>query len=483
MIPRHVDVLVVGAGISGIDAAYRLQTECPHNTFVILEGRERLGGTWDLFRYPGIRSDSDMHTMGFPFRPWTGTNALAGGSAILSYVEDTAAAFGIDRKIRYGMRVEAARWSSERSRWTLDVRDTAHGRLAEVECSFLFMCSGYYSYDTGTKPTLPGHERCRARVVHPQHWPSQLDYAGKRVIVIGSGATAVSIVPEMAKRAAHVTMLQRSPSYFLNIPLRDTVADWTRAVLPANAAHAITKWRNVLLAEWLYASCRAFPKIAQRLLIGGVRQALPDGTDVATHFTPSYGPWDQRVCIVPGGDLFEAFRSGRASVVTDHFTAFTERGVALRSGAVLDADVVVTATGLELQNFGGAELFVDDERVDPGNTVAYRDMMLSGVPNFAYASGYLSNSCTLKCDLTARFVCRLLRRMEREGVTQCRPQRDPDVERRPLLAVTSGYFQRMEHTLPKQGTRGPWRAEQNYIRDALAVRYAGMRLPELELAR
>ena len=479
---RYIDVLIVGAGISGIDAAYHLQTRCPAKTFRILEGRDRLGGTWDLFRYPGVRADSDMYTLGFPFRPWTGANAIVDGRSILAYLGETAATFGIDRKIDYGMHVERARWKSNVARWTVDVRDTS-GRLTQLSTSFLFLCCGYYDYDHGITPELPGHERCRARIVHPQHWPSDLDHTGKRIVVIGSGATAVSLVPELAKRAAHVTMLQRSPTYFISIPQRDRLANWTRDLLSARPAHTITRWRNILLSTGFYAYCRRFPTHARRMLVDRVRRALPEGTDIAGHFTPSYQPWDQRLCLIPDGDLFETIRRGRASVVTDHFETFTETGVALRSGNVLDADLIVTATGLRLKNFGGIELEVDGVRIDVAKSMLYRDMMIADVPNLAFADGYYTASWTLKCDLTSRYVCRLLDHMQRKGFAHCRPRRDPSVEERPLIDLAAGYVQRASDELPRQGATGPWRAHQNHLVDLLAIQSDRFRAPALEFVR
>ncbi|HEY8038560.1 MAG TPA: NAD(P)/FAD-dependent oxidoreductase, partial [Polyangiaceae bacterium] len=355
----HLDVLIVGAGISGISAAYHIQTRCPTRSYAILEGRPRMGGTWDLFRYPGIRSDSDMYTLGYSFRPWTQPKAIADGPAILTYLCETAEAYGIDRKIRYGHRVERARWSSKDARWTVEARDATTGQLVELTCSFLFVCAGYYDYDEGYTPELAGREKFRGRIVHPQQWTPDVEYEGKRVVVIGSGATAVTLVPELSRRAAHVTMLQRSPTYVVSLPARDRIADWMRARLPSESAYAVTRWKNVLFGMAFYAWSRRFPEQAKRFLVGQVKKAVKGKVDVATHFTPSYNPWDQRLCLVPDGDLFDTLREGRASVVTDHIDTFTETGIRLRSGQELEADLVVTATCLKLKFLGGMHIEVD----------------------------------------------------------------------------------------------------------------------------
>ena len=473
MDPTHVDVLVVGAGISGIGAAYHLQTRCPGKTYAILEGRETMGGTWDLFRYPGIRSDSDMYTLGFSFRPWTNPKAIADGPAILQYLRDTAEAFGIDRKIRYGLRVERARWSSREAKWTVDVREVSSGRTIHYTCGFLFMCAGYYDYNAGYTPELAGKERFRGRVVHPQQWSPDVDYEGKRVVVIGSGATAVTLVPELAKKAAHVTMLQRSPSYVLSVPERDPIADWLREHLPSEPAYAITRWKNVLLGMGFYNYSRYFPAHARKLLVGLVNKQIGHRVDIDPHFTPSYKPWDQRLCFVPDGDLFEALRSGRAEIVTDHIESFTETGLRLRSGATLDADLVVTATGLNLKFLGGLGFDVDGEHIESSDTLVYKGMMFSDVPNLAFAVGYTNASWTLKCDLTSAYVCRLLNYMSEHGHTQCVPRRnDPSLKAEPIINFSSGYVQRALDQMPKQGSFAPWKLYQNYALDLLTLRHA-----------
>ena len=460
----HVDVLIVGAGISGIDAAYHVQTSCPDTSYAIYEARDTLGGTWDLFRYPGIRSDSDMYTLGFPFRPWTNGKAIADGDSILAYIRETAEMYGIDRHIRYGHRIEQASWAD--GRWT--VHGTADGAPVRLTCKFLFLCSGYYDYAEGYTPELAGRDRFRGQIIHPQHWPEDLDYAGKRIVVIGSGATAVTLVPALAKHAAHVTMLQRSPTYIMSRPARDRIADWLRDKLPSQHAYSLTRWKNVLLGAAFYAYSRRYPAHAKKLLIEGVRRMVPN-VDVEKHFTPRYNPWDQRLCLVPDADLFAALRDGTVSVVTDEIDTFTETGIALASGAQLEADIIVTATGLKLRRFGGLSLAVDGAPVEIPQAMVYKGMMLSEVPNLAFATGYTNASWTLKCDLTSRYVCRLINYMAKHGYREVRPRRDPTMTEVPLLDFTSGYVQRSITEFPKQGTRVPWRLYQNYPRDLFMI--------------
>jgi monooxygenase len=474
---EHVDVLIVGAGLSGIGAAHFLQERCPTKTYAILEGRERLGGTWDLFRYPGIRSDSDMYTLGYSFKPWTNPQAIADGASILAYIRETAEHAGIDRRIRYGQRAVRARWSSADARWRVEL---ASG--ATLSCSFLYLCTGYYNYAAGYTPAFPGRERFTGRVVHPQQWTDDIAWAGKRVVVIGSGATAVTLVPELAKQAAHVTMLQRSPTYILSLPSRDPIADWLRERLPERTAYGLTRWKNVLLGMGFYHYTRRFPERANRWVIGTALRQLRDLPDAERHFTPSYNVWDQRLCLAPDGDLFAALRAGTASIVTDHIATFTETGIALASGPHLDADLIVSATGLQLQFFGGIALEVDGHAIDPPTTMVYKGSMVSGVPNLAFASGYTNASWTLKCDLTAMFVCRLLAHMDRHGYRRCTPRRDAAVGELPLLDFSSGYIQRALPTLPKQGTVRPWRLYQNWAFDRIVLERARIDEPALELS-
>lgn len=467
---EHFDVVVVGAGISGVGQGYHLQTRCPDRSYVILEGRAALGGTWDLFRYPGIRSDSDMHTLGFSFHPWTAAKSIADGPSIRAYVEETARAYGIDRHIRFRHHVIDASWSTEDARWTVAATGPS-GEPLTFTCNFLCMCSGYYNYAKGYTPAFPGAERFDGRIVHPQHWPEDLDYDGKRVVVIGSGATAVTLVPEMAKRAGHVTMLQRSPTYVVSRPAEDKVANWLRARLPAKAAYGITRWKNVLLGMVFYRMAKKRPERFKQRLIGMVRDHLGPEYDVATHFTPRYNPWDQRLCLVPDADLFAALKRGDASVVTDTIETFDESGIRLASGEHLDADVVVTATGLELQLLSDIRFSKDGVPIDLSRAIQYKGMMFSDVPNLAYTFGYTNASWTLKADLVAMYVCRLLNTMRKRGLRQATPHSDDaSMMTEPFVDFTSGYIQRAEHKLPKQGSRKPWKLNQNYALDVLALR-------------
>ena len=470
--PEHLDVLVIGAGLSGIGAAYHLQTRCPGVTYAILEAREAIGGTWDLFRYPGVRSDSDMFTLGYGFRPWREAKAIADGPSILRYIRDTAAEHGIDRKIRFRHRIRRVAWSSELARWTVEAERAGSGETVRLTCGFLLMCSGYYSYDSGHAPDFPGLARFAGRIVHPQFWPADYDDAGKRVVVIGSGATAVTLVPELARTAAHVTMLQRSPTYMVARPSRDATADRLRRRLPAKLAHGAARWKNIALSLYFYRLARRRPARVKAALIGMVTQALGKDYDVATHFTPRYNPWDQRLCLVPDADMFRAIRGGRASVVTDAIDSFTETGVRLASGAELPADIIVTATGLKLNLLGDVAVFVDGARVDPAQCLSYKGTMLSDVPNLAAVFGYTNASWTLKADLIAAWVCRLLNHMRRHGYATATPQRDCAAAVAPFIDFSSGYVQRAIHMLPKQGARDPWRVHQNYLRDLRAFRFA-----------
>jgi monooxygenase len=478
-----VDVLVVGAGLSGIGAGYHLQTLCPQLSYAIVEARDAIGGTWDLFRYPGIRSDSDMYTLGYRFRPWKGAKAIADGGDILAYVRDTAREHGIDRKIRFGHRVDHASWSSATARWTVHLTKT-DGTQTAIRCRFLFMCSGYYDYDAGYTPDFPGIGDFRGSVVHPQKWTDDVDYAGKRVVVIGSGATAVTLVPSLAEKAAHVTMLQRSPSWIMSRPGRDVVADFLRDKLGAGRAHDLTRWKNVLLGMAWFQFCRAYPARARALLLAGVRAGVGKDFDVGTHFTPSYDPWDQRLCLVPDDDLFRAIKAGTVEVVTDHIEAFTETGVKLRSGRIIEADLVVTATGLRVVFMGKATLEVDGKPVEPTKLYNYKGSMFSDVPNFAAVFGYTNASWTLKADLVCEFVCRLLNRMEEKGYAYAVPRvNGPDLDAVPIIDFSSGYVKRALDHAPKQGTRAPWRLYQNYVLDLLGLRYRTVEDAELELHR
>lgn len=472
--PEHFDVLVIGAGLSGIGSAWHLQGRCPDHTWAILEARDEIGGTWDLFRYPGIRSDSDMYTLGYRFRPWRDPKAIADGPSIKAYVEEVARDYGIERKIRFQHRMVRAEWRSDEARWTVDAEVGPERRPARFTCGFLHACTGYYRYDRGYTPEWPGTERFRGLIVHPQHWPEDLDYRGRRVVVIGSGATAVTLVPAMLEghdAAAHVTMLQRSPTYIVGLPSRDRVADALLRALPERLAYALVRWKNVLRQMLYYQLSRRRPEAMKRLIRKGVRIALGDDYDVDTHFSPRYDPWDERLCIVPDNDLFRAIREGLASVVTDHIETFTETGIRLRSGEHLEADIIITATGLEVEILSGVTLVVDGREVDLSKTLSYKGMMYSDVPNLASSLGYTNASWTLRADLVSEHVCRLLRYMRRHGYVQCTARRrGSSLTEEPVFNLESGYVLRALPGMPKQGSQAPWRFNQNYVSDLFALR-------------
>jgi monooxygenase len=481
----HFDVLIVGAGLSGIGAAWHLQKKCPGRSFAILEGREASGGTWDLFRYPGVRSDSDMYTLGYRFRPWKEAKAIADGPSILKYIREVASDHGIDAKIRYSHKVVGAAWSTPDARWTVDLEvgpENGQGReRRQLTCGFLWMCSGYYSYDKGYLPEFAGMERFKGRIAHPQKWTPDIDYAGKKVVVIGSGATAVTLVPSMADDgkgggAAHVTMLQRSPTYMAMRPSQDPFATKMRKRLPLKLAYAVTRWKNVLLGMYFFQMCKRQPDRVKELLLGGVRKMLGPDHDIETHFTPRYNPWDQRLCLVPDADFFRAMRRGKVDVVTDHIDTFTETGIRLKSGKELAADLVVTATGLVLVPVGGAKLTVDGQPVDLSQRFIYKGMMYSDVPNLASVFGYTNASWTLKADLVSEYVCRILNHMDRGGWRICMPRNDdPTLSEEPWVSFSSGYIQRALAHQPKQGSRRPWKLYQNYALDLLSLRFGSIR--------
>ncbi len=469
--PAHVDVLIVGAGLSGIGAACHLRTQAPAASYAIVEARGASGGTWDLFRYPGVRSDSDMFTLGYPFRPWTDDRAIVGGQEILRYLRETAAAYGVDQRIRYHRRVVAAQWSAALARWTVTVEHTQTAERTQWTCGLLYLCSGYYRYDEGYTPSWPGQDDFAGRIVHPQHWPEDLDVAGQRIVVIGSGATAVTLVPALAQAGAEVIMLQRSPSYVLALPAHDPIAALLRRVLPERPAYAAVRWKNARIATAIYHLCQAHPARARTMLRNGVRRRLPAGYDVDKHFNPAYEPWDQRMCLVPDNDFFKAIRSGHADVVTDHIEAITRTGLRLRSGTELEADIIVTATGLNLQPLGGIELTVDGAPVRAREHVAYKAMMLEGVPNLVFAIGYTNASWTLKVDLVAEFVVRLLRFMAARDYAVVTPRLPAEpMPTSSFIEMTSGYFERARDLLPLQGDRAPWRLRQHYFKDAALFR-------------
>ncbi|GAA4489259.1 NAD(P)/FAD-dependent oxidoreductase [Rhodococcus olei] len=473
MTADHLDVLIVGAGLSGIGAAHHVQDAFPGRSYAILEAREAIGGTWDLFRYPGIRSDSDMQTLGYRFRPWTDEKSIADGPAILEYVRSTAAAAGIDKRTRFGHRVIRADWSSADRRWTVTAEHG--GETVTLTARFLYTCTGYYRYDEGYTPHFEGTDRFHGRIVHPQHWPEDLDYAGKKVVVIGSGATAVTLVPSMAADAGHVTMLQRSPTYIASLPAKDPIANSLRRVLGNRLAYPITRWKNVAFSTATYQLSQRLPGLVKSVLRRAQERQLPAGYDIDTHFTPRYNPWDQRMCLVPDGDLFRAIRRGTASIVTDRIETFTERGLALESGAELDADVIVTATGLNLLAFGGIELCLDGTPVSLRDTLAYKGMMLGGVPNFVFTIGYTNASWTLKADLVAEYFCRLLARMDERGESVCVPVNDdPTLTTRPLLDFDAGYVQRSLDAFPRAGARAPWQLGMSYVHDLVTLRHRSL---------
>lgn len=479
---EHTDVLIIGAGISGIGAAYYLQKEQPSKSFAILEARGTTGGTWDLFRYPGIRSDSDLHTFGYEFKPWVDKKAIAGADAILSYLRETATENGIDSKIRFHHKVTGASWSSEDARWTVDVEVVGTGLRKSMTCKWLFAASGYYRYDQGFTPKFEGIEQYKGQVIHPQHWPENFDYSGKRVLVIGSGATAVTLVPAMTDKAAHVTMLQRTPTYVVSLPSEDPIANGLRKILPDTWAYAITRRKNINLGRMVWRLCQKYPQAARKVIRFTNKVQLPKGYPVDEHFNPPYNPWDQRLCAVPDGDLFKAISAGKASVVTDYIETFTAKGVRLKSGKELEADIIITATGLNLQLFGGANLTVDGEAVDLSRKVAFKGMMLDGVPNFGFIVGYTNSSWTLKVGLLSEHFCRLLAYMDRHGHAICYPQLPANMQTRPLLDFGAGYVQRAINHLPRQGAGAPWLMSMDYLHDAQVLREGPVEDPYLHFA-
>ena len=460
---EHFDVLIVGAGLSGIGAARHLSEQCPDKTFAILEGRDTIGGTWDLFRYPGIRSDSDMYTLGYNFKPWTEKQVIADGDRIRNYIQEVARDGGFQNKVRFGSKVVNAAWSSETATWTLDVQKKT-GETVQMTCGWLMMCSGYYNYEEGFTPDFKGREDFKGQVIHPQFWPENLDYSGKRVVVIGSGATAITLIPSMTDKAQHVTMLQRTPSYVISVPQFDPMVRVLLKFLPEMTVYNISRARNNFITQGIFKLSRKFPNFMRKLLLKQVKMQVGPNFDMK-HFTPPYNPWDQRLCAVPNGDLFKALRKGKASVVTDHIDRFVDKGILLKSGETLEADIIVTATGLNLRLFGGMSLTLDGKPVQMNQHISYKGLMFSDIPNFTNTLGYTNASWTLKADLIAEYVCRLLKHMDKTGTRIAVARRDPAVQPTQLLDMTSGYVARAEATLPKGADRAPWKLYQNYAMD------------------
>jgi len=477
----EIDVLIIGAGLSGIGAGFYLKRDCPGKSFAILENRDAIGGTWDLFRYPGIRSDSDMFTLGYAFKPWRESKAIADGPSIKKYVNETADEYGIRQHIRFKHKVKRASWSSEDARWTVEAEH--EGRLERFVCKFLLNCAGYYNYEKGYSPAFKGADQFKGALIHPQHWPENLDYAGKRVVVIGSGATAVTLVPAMTDKAAHVTMLQRSPTYMVSMPAEDALANWMRDHLPATWAYNLTRLRKVLFQQFFFRLARSRPAKTKERLLGLIREQLGPDYDMQTHFTPRYNPWEQRLCLVPDNDMFLAIKAGKASVVTDTIDTFTEKGIKLASGKELEADIIISATGLNLQMFGGAELSVDGKWIETGKLYAYKGAMYSDVPNFASVFGYTNASWTLRADLICQYVCRMVNYLSDYGLDQVTPRLSGAHTDKPFVDFSSGYFERVKDILPKQTTVAPWKQNQSYMHDLMDLRFGAIEDGILEFKR
>ncbi len=481
---QHFDVLIVGAGISGIGAGYHLQKNCPNKSYAILEGREKLGGTWDLFRYPGIRSDSDMHTMGYSFKPWTSAQSIANGDSICQYLKDTAREFGIDKKIRYGQTVTSASWCSQNALWTLTIKEKLSAKIKYVSCHFLYMCSGYYNYQAPYIPEFKNKELFNGPIIHPQLWPEDLNYQNKKVVVIGSGATAMTLVPAMAKKASHVIMLQRSPSYIISRPSKDSLAGTLQKILPQKLAYGITRWKNIFLASLLYQFCKYQPKQAKTTLISKVISILGKEYNVKKHFTPNYKPWDQRLCLVPDNDLFNSIKQNKASVVTDKIIQFTQDGIQLKSGKKIEADIIISATGLNMQLLSNINIEVDNEKIDISQSLCYKGLMLSGVPNMALSLGYSNASWTLKSDLIAKYVCRLLNHMDKKEYGICTPsKKNKQQKQKEIMNLSSGYVHRASKYLPKQGLKFPWTLFENYLLDKFILAWSSVQDKNMVFAK
>jgi monooxygenase len=481
---NYFDVVVVGAGISGIGAAYNLQTRCPKKYFTILEGRENIGGTWDLFKYPGIRSDSDMYTMGFRFKPWKSSKMIADGPSIIDYLDETVEENNLKEKIQFSKKLVKASWSSQDTVWSLQIENQNDNTIEELTCNFLFMCGGYYNYDEGYTPEFKGKENFEGQIVHPQKWTEDIDYKDKKVVVIGSGATAVTIIPSMANETSHITMLQRSPTYYMSAPDQDGIANIIKKIFPSKTAYLIVRWKNILMGRLLFILLKRYPQKFKDRLINGVREYLGEDYDLDTHFTPKYMPWDQRLCFVPNGDMFNAINSGKASVVTDTIDEFTPKGIRLNSGKELEADMIITATGLNMQFLNGVDIKIDNETLDVSKKLSYKGMMFSDVPNLAATFGYTTASWTLGADLTSEYVCKLLNHMDKKGFTYFSPEPGKDViPGGDYLDLNSGYIQRSAHKLPKQGSRSPWVMTQNYLKDISQIRFGRIQNSDLKFKK
>lgn len=478
---KHVNILIVGAGLSGIGAAYHLNKECPNKDYLILESRDQLGGTWDLFRYPGIRSDSDMTTMGFRFKPWKGEKLVAEGGAILDYLHEIADENKIKEKIQYHSHVESAAWSSDMAQWSINYRNKLDNSKSVLTCDFLYLCVGYYDYDQGYEPDFKGRDNFKGQIIHPQKWPNDLDYSGKRVVVIGSGATAVTIIPSMAEKTEHITMLQRSPTYYMIRPNKNPLGNFIRKITNNTVAYYVMRWQNINMQSFFFKRARKYPQRVKDFLIGLVKDHLPENFDVDRHFTPPYNPWDQRLCLVPDGDLFNAINDGKASVVTDHIEEFETDGVKLKSGEKLQADIIITATGFNVLLFGNIDIKVDNKVIDSSKSMTYKGMMVSNVPNLIMTFGYTNASWTLRADLTAEYACRLFNYMDKHGYKYCQPTPEGEIEiDGEWLDFNSGYVMRVLEKLPRQGARDPWRNTQNYKKDVLQLRYGRITDKELK---
>ena len=481
---NHIDVVVVGAGISGIGAAYNLKTRCPQKSFTILEGRSNIGGTWDLFKYPGIRSDSDMHTMGFKFKPWNSPKTIADGPAILSYLEETIEENDLRKKIQFNKKVIDASWSSIEALWTLEVEDQSDKTIEKTTCNILYLCGGYYNYDKGYTPEFKGVENFKGQIIHPQKWPEDLDYSDKEVVIIGSGATAVTIVPSMAEKVKHITMLQRSPTYYFAAPDEDVIGNFIKKFTTNRLGYFLVRWKNILLGRFMLSRMRKNPEKVKTQLIDQVRDHLGDDYDVDKHFTPRYMPWDQRLCLVPNGDIFNAINSGKASVVTDKIDTFTEEGIKLDSGEELEADIIITATGLNMQLLNGIDIKIDNETLDISKKLQYKTMMFSDVPNLIATFGYTTASWTLGADLISEYACKLINLLDKKGCNYFCPQSGDDVtSENDYLDLSSGYIERVKHQLPKQGSRDPWINTQDYLKDITQIRFKSLEDQDLKFKK